>query len=593
MTGPRAHAPRWIRRLRARFGPGLPVWHHDAYRIPLTTVEARVGLDPRRADHALVWLLHERATRPEDVHSPGRMPYHQLGRVHTPALLERLTHPEELARVLGVEAWDIDVDGVLDAIRHGCAGTLAAARYALGRGGATLNLFGGFHHAGRDRAGGHCAFNDLAVAVVVLRGEGFAGRVVILDLDAHPPDGTVDTLGDDPKVWIGSLSGCDWGPMPAAAATVDETVLPDGADDTTYLAALDGLLDRMPEAELAFVIAGGDVLAADRLGLLGVSLAGARERDRRVAARLGNTPAVWLPGGGYTADAWRVLAGSGLALAWDDAEPIPAGVDPLRLRFSRIASRLGPEHLGPLVDDGIDLAVELGLRRRNDGRLLGYYTAGGLELALERYGVIPALRRLGYRDFRVHIDANELGERFRLVGHFGPPAADAPEHLLVEVVLERVTLSGQRFLYVHWLTLRHPAGAFRSGRAPLPGQEVPGLGLAREAGELLGIMASRLDLAGVALRPAHYHVAYACRDRFGFVDPERQGRFLALVEAARGMDPGHVSRAVGGGRVKLDGAPYTWEPDLMVEWAPERAPDAAWHARVDEVRAACRFEVPP
>src|SRR5205823_6058723 len=65
------------------------------------------------------------------------------------------------------------------------------------------------------------------------------------------------------------------------------------------------------------------------------------------------------------------------------------------------------------------------------------------------------------------------------------------------------------------------------GAVPLPGQDTPGLGLAREIGELLARIASRLGLEGVAFRPAWYHTAYAARHYFHFADPARQGRFEA------------------------------------------------------------------
>ncbi len=148
-------------------------------------------------------------------------------------------------------------------------------------------------------------------AIATLRAEGFRGRVAVLDLDAHPPDGLAACLDADRDVWIGSLSGSDWGPLPRA----DETVLPPGTQDPAYLDALGALLSRMPRPRLAFVIAGGDVLAGDRLGTLGLTVAGARERDLLVASELEGVPSVWLPGGGYSDRAWHVLAGTGMAVA--------------------------------------------------------------------------------------------------------------------------------------------------------------------------------------------------------------------------------------------------------------------------------------
>ena len=171
------------------------------------------GMEPRRADFALWWLRECGAVTRRMARAPFRISWENLARVHTPELLESLGRPETLARVFGVDPSDVPVDEVMTTVRLACGGTLAAAREALRTRAPALNLLGGFHHASPDVAGGFCPVNDVAVAVAALRDEGLAGRVVVLDLDAHPPDGIAACLGKDPTVWIGSISGSDWGPL--------------------------------------------------------------------------------------------------------------------------------------------------------------------------------------------------------------------------------------------------------------------------------------------------------------------------------------------------------------------------------------------
>ncbi len=195
----------------------------------------------------------------------------------------------------------------------------------------------------------------------------------------------------------------------------------------------------------------------------------------------------------------------------------------------------------------------------------------------------------------MELDLASAGERMRLFAQ-GQGRGGA-EHLLVELVVERV--EGPRLhpdldgalLFIHWLTLRHPIAAFADGRPALPGQEVPGLGLAREASELLVRMARRLGLSGVALRPAWLHVAVAARGGMRFVDPARQGRFLALQDLIAGVPLAEASRRVQAGGVWLDGRPYAWEAEVMVALAADREPelDRRWRQAVDEARAEARF----
>jgi acetoin utilization deacetylase AcuC-like enzyme len=570
--------PRWINRLLRRwFQRDLTVWYDPAYRLPLSGLEGHVGMEPRRADFVAWYLVDNHILPSMAIRTPTPISYGDLGRVHDTSWLESLATPAALARVFACAPEEIQVDPLMLSIRLACGGTLAAAEWAIAEKKAALNLLGGFHHASRASGGGYCAVNDMAVALATLRANGFSGHASFLDLDAHPPDGTADCVKGDGKVWIGSLSGCDWGKLEA----VDETVLPKGTGDVEYLEALDGLLERMPETELVFVIAGGDVLAGDRLGSLGLSLAGIRERDLRLATRLRGIPSVWLPGGGYHQHAWRVLAGTALALSLHTGRAISTTYDPLARRFAAIAEGLAPGELRH-DDDGEsgDILAALGLGSAKKARALGYYTAEGIEYALDRYGLLYQIRRLGYTDLQVQVDTTGTGDRMQLFGK-----AHHKRHLLIENVVERRNVGGHDVLYIHWLTLRHPLAQFTEKRPQLPGQEVPGLGMAREMSELELRIAIRLGFSGIAFRPSWYHMAYAARARFYFVDPQRQARFLAMVRDLGKRSLLDVTLACAHGRVRMNGEPYTWEADEMVYLLDEPLPEnPAVQAEAEKVR---------
>jgi len=559
----------------------VTVWYDPRYRLPISGIEAVAGLDPRRADFAAWWLRDTGQVPARALRRPHRISWENLARVHTAGLLESLGRPDTIASVFAVDPSDVPVDEVLQTVRLACGGTLAGARDTLRTRAPALNLLGGFHHAGPAIAGGNCPVNDVAVAVATLRAEGFDGRIAVLDLDAHPPDGIAACLAADERVWIGSISGSDWGPL----ERVDETLLPEGTGDAAYLEALGALLSRMPRPKLAFVVAGGDVLAGDRFGRLGLSLEGARDRDLLVAAELEWVPTVWLPAGGYSRAAWRVLAGTGMAVASGSRRPIPPGYDPVASRFAGVSRDLSPSDLteeGELTAEEIE--EDLGIRPRRPHQLLGYYTESGVEQAMYRYGLFDHLERLGYRQLRAAFDATGEGERLRLLGQ-----SDGVEHLLMELVVERRRVAGVEALYVHWLSLRNPRAKFSDRRPRLPGQEVPGLGLSREIGTVLALMAARLGLSAVVFRPAHYHTAYAARHAFQFVDPERQGRFEALVRDLADVPLVEATKAVDEGRVSLDGVPYVWEADEMVFWLRETPAEAGEAERErDRVRFSYR-----
>ena len=194
---------------------------------------------------------------------------------------------------------------------HAAGGTLSATRDAL-ESGLGLNLAGGTHHAYADRAEGYCIFNDVAVAVANLRAEGWNGRVLVVDLDAHQGNGTAVMFAGEPSVFTLSVHAERNYPLKKETSDLD-VGLPDGADDEEYLEQLEPALKTAfaSSPDLVFYNAGVDVMHNDRFGRLGLSLEGLAHRDRRVleSVKRINKPLVVVMGGGYNRDPQMTVAG--------------------------------------------------------------------------------------------------------------------------------------------------------------------------------------------------------------------------------------------------------------------------------------------
>jgi acetoin utilization deacetylase AcuC-like enzyme len=532
------------------------LFYHPAYRLPLHAFDTERRIAFRRADLALWTLLHTGIFSREQVKVPALMGYDVLALAHSDRLLASLSEPGILPRIYGAaDEEHFPTDEVLRSVRLMAGGTLGAARQALRKKAAAINLGGGFHHAGPDSAGGFCPVNDIAATVAALRVEGFSGRVGILDLDAHPADGLAAFFSEDDDVFVASITGADWG-----VEGILEIRLDAGAEDDEYLKALDGITAQIPEVDLAFVIAGGDVLRGDPLGNLGVSMDGLRERDKRVARFFDDVPTVWLPGGGYRNDAWKALVTTAFVVFGKSGKKIPAHLDPMALHFSDVSDILDPGKLsdGPIITEA-DLVGDLFGHGKKDRRYLGLYTEEGIEYALTRFGVLSHLRRLGYHHFSVRIEDHTPGERMILEGE-----ADGKRHVLVDMLAEVADVAGRRVLFIHWLNMRDPRARFTGGRTAFPGQDVPGLGMAKEATEMQFLTARRLLLEGVALTPSYVHIAVGVRNRFHFVDAARQGRFEALLRDTAHLPILELSRAFEENRVRMDGEPYAWEAEAMI-----------------------------
>ncbi|MEM8969266.1 MAG: histone deacetylase [Bacteroidota bacterium] len=182
-------------------------------------------------------------------------------------------------------------------------GTVQAALYAL-EFGVAFNIAGGTHHAFTNRGEGFCLLNDIAVAANYLREEQLAKQILVVDLDVHQGNGTAQIFQDDPGVFTFSMHGAKNYPMHKEQSDLDIS-FPDGTDDATYLEKLREVLPRLLNEvapDFIFFQSGVDVLVSDKLGRLGLSIDGCRERDQIVLelCHQHKIPVALSMGGGYS-----------------------------------------------------------------------------------------------------------------------------------------------------------------------------------------------------------------------------------------------------------------------------------------------------
>ncbi|PYE56474.1 histone deacetylase family protein [Deinococcus yavapaiensis] len=191
---------------------------------------------------------------------------------------------------------------VVERALRASGGTVVAMRDAL-RCGFGVNLAGGTHHAFADRAEGFSLLNDVAIAARLALAEGWARRVLILDLDVHQGNGTARLLANESRAFTLSVHGERNYPFRKEVSDLD-LGLPDGVTDGEYLEVMDAkVLPAVAafEPDLVLYLAGVDVLAGDRFGRFALTLDGATRRSRRVfeACRAWRVPIVTTMAGGY------------------------------------------------------------------------------------------------------------------------------------------------------------------------------------------------------------------------------------------------------------------------------------------------------
>jgi acetoin utilization deacetylase AcuC-like enzyme len=276
----------------------LTVWSSSRYTFPLPE-----GHRFPVAKYALLRdaVIAQGIVSAERVLDPARADRSALELVHTAEYVRRFTEgtldAAEIRR-LGFP-WS---EALVERSYRAVGGTIAAARHALEHG-IAMNLAGGTHHAFADHGEGFCVFNDVAVAIRLLRQEGLVRRAAVVDLDVHQGNGTHAIFAGDPDVFTFSMHGGRNYPFHKVAGTLD-IELADGTGDERYLAELHATLPRVlatSAPDLVVYIAGADPHQSDALGRLALTFDGLARRDAFVleSCREVGLPVAITIGGGY------------------------------------------------------------------------------------------------------------------------------------------------------------------------------------------------------------------------------------------------------------------------------------------------------
>ena len=250
-----------------------------------------VSIEPERCDEETLELFHDKG-HVEFVRKASTLGYGFLDEGDTPAF-----------------------PGVLEAAEFAVGSTLSCVEKVMsGEVDHGFNPVGGLHHARPDRSAGFCVFNDIGVAIELLRKRGIE-RVLYVDIDVHHGDGVFYPYVSDPKVFIfdvhedgrflypGSGDAEETGSGNAAGTKANIPMLP-GEGDKRMADIVPKLKEFAIRAAPEFIIlqCGADGLAGDPIGGLHYSEkfhSGVAKVLHEVAHSACGGRLVALGGGGY------------------------------------------------------------------------------------------------------------------------------------------------------------------------------------------------------------------------------------------------------------------------------------------------------
>ena len=278
----------------------LPIIYHENYDIPVPKAHSFVGT--KFSD--LFNNLQKKYSQNLDVLEPFPAQLNNLKESHDVEYINKVSKDEltkDYLKLINLP-WSARLR---DRSYLETEGTYLTAKTALDRG-LACHVGGGTHHAHYDHGFGFCVFNDLAYTAIRLIKEKLVKQVLILDLDVHQGDGTIDICHKYSSIYTCSMHSETNFPYDKKQGWMD-IGLPSHIEDHEYLNKLEETLEKIKQhitPEIVLYDAGVDVFRDDKLGNLQVSLEGIRQRDLMVLDhyRKLNTPVATVIGGGYSKD---------------------------------------------------------------------------------------------------------------------------------------------------------------------------------------------------------------------------------------------------------------------------------------------------
>lgn len=247
-------------------------------------------------------LLYDGTLTEQDFFHPQRLSERDILKVHSSAYWQKLKHQEISRKEERKIGFPMRAD-LVDRGRHIARGTYECALHAMDEG-VSLNIAGGTHHAFPDHGEGFCVFNDIAIASRMLLDEKKVRQVLIVDLDVHQGNGNASIFSNEARVFTFSMHGKKNYPLRKPPSDLD-IAWPDRTSGGPYLNRLSKVLPKLIDRvkpDLMFFQSGVDVLEADKLGRLSLSIQECMERDLIVfsEAHRHQIPIVATMGGGYS-----------------------------------------------------------------------------------------------------------------------------------------------------------------------------------------------------------------------------------------------------------------------------------------------------
>ena len=284
----------------------IPIAFHPLFKHPLPEGQRfpmlKYELLPQQ-------LLHEGTAISTDFFEPELCDLEHVFAVHTKEYVNdfvRLKLDAKAVRKIGFPLSAVLVERELRIAQ----GTIIGAEKAFETK-VAFNIAGGTHHAFSNRGEAFCMLNDQAIASQYLLDKKLVKKILIIDLDVHQGNGTAEIFHNNANVFTFSTHGNSNYPFKKEISDLD-IPFEDNTTDDVFLSTIQKIIPQLIEQQkpdFIFYLAGVDILATDKLGKLGCTLNGCKNRDAIVFENCYNyqIPVQVSMGGGYSPEIKTII----------------------------------------------------------------------------------------------------------------------------------------------------------------------------------------------------------------------------------------------------------------------------------------------
>lgn len=279
----------------------LNIAFHPIYQLPLPS-KHRFPME--KYDLLPKQLIYEGTCSSEDFFSPIAADQSAVERIHHPDYVSKLLklnlNKKELRKIGFPRSKQLIEREFIIA-----GGTVQGALKAINSG-IAMNIAGGTHHAFKSHGEAFCLLNDQAIAAQYLLDQKLVDTILIIDLDVHQGNGTAKIFENNSNVFTFSMHGKKNYPFKKEQSNLD-LELEDNCSDDEFIDLLEKTLPKLIDEvkpDFIFYLSGVDVLETDKLGRIGMTINGCKQRDFYVfeQCKLHDIPVQCSMGGGYSKD---------------------------------------------------------------------------------------------------------------------------------------------------------------------------------------------------------------------------------------------------------------------------------------------------